>query len=333
METNQDSGLDTKTTESAVGALNEEGLAAVLRQTLYADEQGETQPETPNEGEDQTEDKFAEETTEVVAEDSEPQAEDGEPAPVEQVETDDEQLPRGVQKRIDKLTAFRKQAEEQVSELKQQVDELRQKLETKQQEEKEAAQITQASRGDNPFSNLQDAASIEAEVEKARWLRYKCEENPEGFEHEGEFYSAEQVRGMKVNAMRALEIHLPKQKAAIDARAALEPIAMQNYPWWKNKESKEYQLAQQVLKHYPDFKRFPDYKLFVGDYVRGFIAREAAAMAAKQGKAAPNLGIRPTANPSKSKPADIKARTAKAQFSKELNQESLASYLMSSNLI
>jgi hypothetical protein len=333
MENNQDSGLDTKTTENDVGSFNEEGLAAVLRKTLYADEQGETQPETLNEGEDQTEDKFAEDTSNIVSEDSEPQAEDGDTAQVERVD-DDEELPRGVQKRIDKLTAFRKQAEEQVSELKKQVDELRSKLETKEQEAQEATQTNSASRGDNPFSHLQDLSSIEQEAEKARWLKYKCEENPDGFEHSGEFYSAEQVRSMKVNAMKALELHLPKQKAALDAKAALEPIIDQTYPWWKNKESKEYQLAQQVLKHYPDFKRFPDYKLFVGDYVRGFIARETTALAAKaKAKPAQNLGIRQTANPSRIKSNGISTRAAKAQLSKQLDEDSLTSYLMSSNII
>lgn len=332
MENTQDSGLDNKTTENAIGAFNEEGLAAVLRKSLYADEQGEEQPEPLNEGEVQTEDKFAEET-EMVSDESEPQAEDGNTAPNERDDTDDDELPRGVQKRIDKLTAFRKQAEEQVSELTKQVDELRSKLEEKEQESKEAT-TRKAFSGDNPFSHLQDISSIENETEKARWLKYKCEENPEGFEHEGEFYSADQVRAMKVNAMKALEIHLPRQKAAVETRAAIEPMVEQTYPWWKNKESKEYQLAQQVLKHYPDFKRFPDYKLFVGDYVRGFIARETAAMAAKtKARPAPNLGIRPTATPSKLKSNGISARAAKANLSKQLDEESLSSYLMSSNLI
>lgn len=333
MENTQDSGLDNKTTENAVGAFNEEGLAAVLRKSLYADEQGEIQPETLNEGEDQTEDKFAEDEEVVASNDSEPQAEDGDTTPSERDETDDEELPRGVQKRIDKLTAFRKQAEEQVGELKKQLDELRSKLDEKEQESKEAT-TQKAFSGDNPFSHLQDLSSIEQEAEKARWLKYKCEENPEGFEHSGEFYSADQVRSLKVNAMKALEVHLPRQKVAIETRAAIEPMVDQAYPWWKNKESKEYQLAQQVLKHYPDFKRFPDYKLFVGDYVRGFISRETAALAAKsKGKTAPNLGIRPTATPSRIKSNGISARNAKAQLSKQLDEDSLSSYLMSSNLI
>lgn len=332
MENPQDSGLVNNTTENDVGSFTQEGLAARLRQTLYADEQGETQPETLNEGEDQTEDKFVEEA--IASEDNEPQAEDGEPAPDEQVETDDEELPRGVQKRIDKLTAFRKQAEEQVADLRKELDELRSKLTEKEQEEKAAAQTTMAARGDNPFSNLQDHAQIDEEIEKARWLKYKCEENPEGFEHEGTFYSPEQVRGMKVNAMRALEVHLPRQKAAIDARKAIEPIVDKTYPWWKAKESKEYQLAQQVLAHYPDFKKFPDYKLFIGDYVRGFIARESAAVAAKTGaKPAPNLGIRPTASPGRTKATDVRAKASRANLYKRMDEESLASYLMSSNLI
>lgn len=331
MTTPQDNGPAQNTVEKDVGILDQDSLAATLRQSLFSDEQEEAQPEPLTEGEDQTEVKDVE--AEATAEEDVPQAEDGEESPhTDEVETDDEELPRGVQKRIDKLTAFRKQAEEQVSELKKELNELRQKLETSKQEEQDLTKTQSRSSGDNPFSHLQTAEEVEKEAENARWLRYKCEENPEGFEHDGNFYGPEQVRQMKVNALKALETHLPKQRGFIDARNSIDPIAEKTYSWWKNPESKEYKLAKQVLNHYPDFKRFPDYKLFIGDYVRGFMARELSAIK-QTAKPAPNLGVRPTSMPSKTKPTDIRAKSAKERFAKSGNAEDLANYLMSSDLI
>lgn len=332
MSNTQDSGPTQNTAEKVNQPLTEETLAARMRETLFADEQVNDQPESSISGEVQTEDKFDEETQ--VTEDIEPQAEDGNVHSQEDGVENDEELPRGVQKRIDKLTAFRKQAEEQVDELRKELNELRSKLESTEQEKQEATQTNKAFSGDNPFSHLQTPADIDKELETARYLRFKCEENPEGFSVGDTFYDAEQVRALKVNALKAIEIHLPKQKAFLDARMHIEPIAEQNYPWWKNQGSKEYQLANQVLKTYPDFKRFPDYKLFVGDYVRGFIARESAALQSKRSTSpAPNLGIRPTSSPVRGKQSDIAARSTKARFAKTGSEIDLASYLMSSELI
>lgn len=332
MSNTQDNGPTQNTVEKVGQPLTEEMLAARMRETLFADEQVTDQPESDTSGEVQTEDKF-DETAQAV-EDIEPQAEDGNVHSQEDGVETEEELPRGVQKRIDKLTAFRKHAEEQVDELRQELKALRSKLESTEQEKQEAPQPNKAFSGDNPFSHLQSAAEIDKELETARYLRFKCEENPDGFSMGENFYDAEQVRSMKVNALKAIEIHLPKQKMFIDTRAQIEPVAEQNYPWWKNQGSKEYQLANQVLKAYPDFKKFPDYKLFVGDYVRGFIARETAALQSRRNTAAaPNLGIRPTSSPTRAKRSDIAARTTKAQFAKTGSEIDLAGYLMSSDLI
>jgi hypothetical protein len=332
MSTHQDNGPSQNTVEKASQPFTEEMLASRMRETLFADEQVTEQFDSENSNEVQTEDKFDE--TANAVEEIEPQAEDGiVPSQEDSVETEEE-VPRGVQKRIDKLTAFRKQAEEQVEELKKQVNELRSKVETAEQEKQEAPQTNKAFSGDNPFSHLQSNAEINQELETARYLRFKCEENPEGFSVGDNYYDADQVRALKVNALKAIEIHLPKQKMFIDTRAQIEPLAEQNYPWWKNQGSKEYQLANQVLKAYPDFKKFPDYKLFVGDYVRGFIARETAALQGKrQTSQAPNIGIRPTSSPVRGKQSDIAARSTKARFLKTGSEVDLASYLMSSELI
>jgi hypothetical protein len=324
------------------GALNEETLADILRNTLFADvDEQPVQPEAEKEGEVQTEvkDEVVEDASAQEAEPEEvPQAEDGEESEVLSQETQDEEgtdgnLSKGVQKRIDKLTAKRKQAEEEVANLRKEVDALKQAMtESRQSGEEAEPSVKDAN---NPFSSLKTKDAVDKEIEQARWLRYKCMENPEGFSMGETYFGPEDVKRMMVNSTKAIEEQLPKQIARIEAEERIRPIAEANYPWWKNPSTKEHQLAQQVIKNFPAFKNHPDYMLFVGDYVRGFMAREstAAAQKAKPMTKAPVQPIRPTVAPKKSNPNEVKNVEAERRFAKSTNAEDLAKVLLSKGFI
>lgn len=316
--------------------LNQESLADILRNTLFKDDEQAVQPQTDSEGEDQTEVKDeavdqaeqADETEEV------PPAEDGEDdVPSQSAEDNEEEdtLSKGVQKRIDKLTAKRKQAEEEANNLRSEVEALKRQI----SEAKASGEANQTSVQDasNPFATLNTKADVEKEIEQARWLKYKCMENPSGFAMGDTEYGPEDVSRMLVNATKAIEVHLPKQMAKIQAYDSVKPIAETEYPWWKTPQSKEYQLAQQVINNFPQFKNYPDYMLFVGDYIRGYLARESNSANRQIVKKAQVQPVRPTAAPAKTSAKTASAKGAESRFVRSTNAEDLAKVLLSKGFI
>jgi hypothetical protein len=318
--------------------LNQESLADLLRNTLFKDDEQAGQPQPDNEGEDQTEvkdtnDSEASQQDEVT--DTElPPAEDGEdevPSQSAEDNGESDNLSKGVQKRIDKLTAKRKQAEEEAERLRSEVESLKQEIsETKASGSANQTSVTDAS---NPFANLNTKVDVEKEIEQARWLRYKCMENPNGFVMGDTEYGPEDVSKMLVNSTKAIEIHLPKQMNKINAYDTIRPIAESEYPWWKTPQAKEYQLAQQVINNFPQFKNHPDYMLFVGDYIRGFMARESKTTMRQVSNKAQVQPVRPTAAPVKTSTKTASAKNAESRFIKSNNAEDLAKVLLSKGFI
>ena len=316
--------------------LNQESLADLLRSTLFRDDEQAGQPQTESEGEDQTEvkDEAVEAEANAEAADEIPPAEDGEDEVHSQSAEDngeEDTLSKGVQKRIDKLTAKRKQAEEEATRLRNEVDTLKQEL-TQSKASGEANQ-TSVNDASNPFASLNTKVDVEKEAEQARWLRYKCMENPNGFVMGDSEYGPEDVSRMLVNATKAIEVHLPKQMNKIHAFETVKPIAESEYPWWKTPQAKEYQLAQQVINNFPQFKNHPDYMLFVGDYIRGYLARESKTPATGVMKKAQIQPVRPTAAPVKTSAKTASAKSAESRFVKSNNAEDLARVLLSKGFI
>lgn len=297
-----------------------------LESILFAEEQDTGQSEPVEQSEEvQTEDKEAQAENPLDGENTEaesiPTAEDGTQVPSdEEVENAEPEVKtEGFQKRIDKLTYMRKQAEEQVAKLTEEVNSYKSKL-----EQVEAVQSMPTPTADNPFADLTDEAKIKSEYETARELRFKCEESPEGFSIGEKYFSSEEVREMRVNAMKAMELHLPKQLQFVRARSEFDKMASEQYPWYAKPESSEYKLAQEVMKNFKQFKSYPDYKLFVGDYVQGFMARTAKSIKKTQpAKAIPSMGIKPTSSPVVSSKVDATARNIEARYAKSQNRDDL----------
>lgn len=316
--------------------LNEETLALKLRETLFADGEQAVESETETEDEAQTEVKDDPEQADAVeAEASEevPQAEDGDEVHSQEAQDDegDSDLPKGVQKRIDKLTAKRKQAEEEVANLRKEVEALKQTVTESQQSS--VQNETSVNNADNPFSTLKSKAEVDKEVEQARWLRYKCMENPQGFVLGESEYGPDDVNRMLVNATKAIEEHLPKQLARIEVEGKIRPIAETAYPWWKAPQSQEYQMAQQILRTAPELKKFPDWQMWVGDAIAGMKAREANSKPNQAQKKAPVQPVRPTATPVKVSKNEATAKQAVSRFAKSNSGEDLAKVLLSKGFI
>jgi hypothetical protein len=315
--------------------LNEETLAAKLRETLFADSEQAVESQAENEDEAQTEVKDDPVEAEANADATEevPQAEDGDDVHSQEAQDDegDSDLPKGVQKRIDKLTAKRKQAEEEAENLRKEVESLKQAVaESQQASARNENSVTDAS---NPFSTLKSKAEVDKEIEQARWLRYKCMENPNGFILGESEYGPEDVSRMLVNSTKAIEEHLPKQLARIEVEEKIRPIAETTYPWWKAPQSQEYQMAQQILRTAPELKKFPDWQMWVGDAIAGMKAREAASKPTQAQKKAPVQPVRPTAAPVKVSKNEATAKQAVSRFAKSTSADDLAKVLLSKGFI
>lgn len=307
-----------------------------IRGILFGSEQEEQQPEGSEQtGEVQTEDKVDQglESVENSHETEEnPQAEDGEDQVHSQIsESTDEDgsLPNGVQKRINKLTARNKDYEEKITDLESKLSELEQKVVEKEQVKTEPEKVV----GENPFSNLDTVDKINAELENARWLRFKCEENPDGFELGDSYLNADEVRKVKVNALRAMEEHLPKQAQFIQAHQEFKQVATKEYPWYSKPETKEYQLANEVLRNFPQFRRYPDFQLFVGDYVRGYMSRTNTRAPQASVKPAPSLSVRPRTSPTQATRKESGDKNTMDAFVKSGGREGLARILLSKGII
>jgi len=235
-----------------------------------------------------------------------------------QSEEDDSDVSRGVQKRIDKLTAKRKEAEDEIARLRKEVDDLKQNTNP---------QRSEVVIPDVPHSDLNSVAEIEAEIAQARSVRDWAEANADGYtatDAEGNetHYDSAQVRQIKINAMKAIETSLPQRYQYIQARDGIENLVAKEYPWWKDKTSKERQIAEQFLGAFPHIKKFPDYKMVIGDYLRGVRARESMRGHSQIQKAP----IQPRSNsvaPTVKK-QDIHRQDAYARFSKSGKTDDLS---------
>jgi|LauGreDrversion4_2_1035121.scaffolds.fasta_scaffold07495_2 chromosome segregation ATPase len=272
------------------------------------------------------------EADEAVSNQSEVQQSDDEPQEADQEDTEGKEVhsqseeeqqedSRGVQKRIDKLTAKRKEAEAEIEKLRAEVETL--KNATPAPKERELP--------DDPYSNLNTIAEIEAEIAQARSVRNWAEENADGFTHtneqgEEEYFDAAKMRQIKVNAMKAIEEGLPKRFQYLQARDQLDQVVVKEYPWWNDKTAKERQIAEQFLKSFPAIKKFPDYKMVIGDYIRGVKSREAAFKGQKPIVKAPvqprSSGVAPTV-----KKEDVRSQNAYAKFVKTNRTDDLANVM------
>lgn len=259
-----------------------EDLTDAIKASLFDDttetatteaENAEEAPQVESEGAEDTEvlSQSEEETSETS--DTTPEAES---AMESQEDEEDEVrvLPKGVKKRIDKLAQKRREAEEQAAHWKAEAERLK-------AESERAPQATQPI-SSNPFSAIDNPETIKKEIERAKQVRRWCEMNPDGGVIKDENgneteYTGEEVRQIKVRAMDALEEHIPAQIRYIENMHRVEQMVAKEYSWWKDKSSAERQIAESFLQHFPEIKRFPDYKMVLGDYIRGVKAREAAS--------------------------------------------------------
>lgn len=323
----------TKTTLPS-SPLDTDGLTSLLRQTLFADpeeEQTQAQTETETEEEEsESSEEIAEDETESEESETESNVEDDNADEAEESKADDEekqdkQLSKGVQKRIDKLVAQKKEAEAKLQALAEKL------AETESQAANSQKEVIVSDKGLNPYFKLQSDTDVHAEIRNARQVRRWAEENPDGAVVPGKNgeeieYSAEDIRKIKLNAIDALEEHLPSQLNYIQTRKQFDAEAEKTYPFWKQRSSSEYQYANALIREFPEIQKFPDFKLSIGDMIEGKRIRESKMKPATAIKKAPS-NPKQTASAPVQTSKSMKARSTEEAFRKNPNQDSLKALL------
>jgi len=331
-ENHSDLGTDSNNptkNESTTSAFDQSTLADLVSKSFLGGEEvaenSDSQKHADIEGQATSEQDNEVLSQEANTESEQEQSEDSEET--EETKSEDDELerglPKGVKKRIDKLSAKRREAEAEVERLKSEVERLSQ----------EANKPAQTPKFDNPYSNLNTLEEVNREAEQAKQIRRWCEMNPDGAivndanGNETE-YTAEEIRKIKIKTLDALEEHLPARAKYLENYFQVEQVAAKEYPWWKDRTSSERQIADSFLKHFPEIARFPDYKMVLGDYIRGVKSREAATKrpSSTSNRTAPVQPKR-TATPPYVTEKDARSRDAAKRFSASGNRDDLSSII------
>jgi len=334
MNTENQSDLGTEsnnptTNEGNAKPFNQNNLADIVSKTFLGGEEvvedSDSQKQTETDGQATSEEDSEVLSQETNTESEQEHSEDSEET--EETKSDDNELerglPKGVKKRIDKLSAKRREAEAEVDRLKSEVERLSQ----------EANKPAQTPKSDNPYTNLKTLEEVNREAEQAKQIRRWCEMNPDGAIVTGKDgneveYSAEEVRKIKVKSLDALEEHLPARAKYLENYSQVEQVANKEYPWWKDRSSSERQIAESFLQHFPEITRFPDYKMVLGDYIRGFKSRESASkrpntVTTRTAPAQPKRTATPAYVPEK----EARAKEAAKRFGANGNRDDLSSII------
>jgi hypothetical protein len=157
--------------------------------------------------------------------------------------------------RVDKLTAQKKELETQLA-----------AAQAKAAEQQQPEVVAVAPTESNPFSNLLTLESVTQEAQQAESVIKWATENSEGVVVKGKDgketeYTSEQVAKIRYNAEKAIRSDLPKQWRYVQESQHFNTVAEAEYPWFKDKTSKDYVEAQAALKSFPELLRFAEHKV------------------------------------------------------------------------
>lgn len=299
--------------------LNLTDIAAEMGLTL---DEVETEPQdNPEQTETEPENEATADESEKSSADTDPSQEaDGqEPESDEQSDDDDsdaaadetEETPSATQekllKRIDKITAKRREAEDRAEQLEAEMAELRARVEA-------TPPITLAPTPDNPLADVETPEQLEQRVSIARKVRKWALANLEGgtvtnAQGEEVYHEPAKVREYLANADEVLTEHAPRRQQWLQQRASTLPEAQAAYPALFKAGSQEQGVLREVLKSYPALKAIPNLELIVGDAIVGQQMRFARQQQAGAKAAPAKKPVKPTPSaPSPAKGTKVPAK-------------------------
>lgn len=304
---------DTPLTLSDIAAEIGFELEETTPQDQPADEVAEDAPEAPPEvteeedptaetdlSQDTDEEKPADDSDAESDQDKDDAEEEEEKAPV----------PEKLLKRIDKLTAKRREAEERAETLEAEVGTLRAQLEA-------TATVKLAPTPSDPLADVETPEQLEERIATARKIRTWALKNLEGgtvqnAAGEDVYYEPAQVREYLANADEVLTEHAPKRQQWLAQRGAVLHEARTYYPGLFKPGTQEHETLRATVTAHPYLRQLPQLEMIVGDAIEGMKLRFARAAAAQKKAAAPKTEskspVKASAPPSPAKGARVPAQ-------------------------
>ena len=278
--------------------------------TEEADPNAEIDPSQEN-TEEPEDSEPAEEAEEEAEEKSDDDAEEDAPAP-----TQDKLL-----KRIDKITAKRREAEERAEQLETEISDLRAKFDA-------APPITLAPTPADPLADVESPEALDERISIAKKVRKWALENLEGgtvtnAQGEEVYHEPAQVRQYLANADEMLTEHAPKRREWLTQRQTVLPEARTAYPALFQAGSPEQAMYRETLKAYPALKNMPNLEMVIGDAIEGQKLRFARQQAAQKAASAPKS----SAAPVKSAPSTPSPAKGQKVPAKDINNRASAKSL------
>jgi hypothetical protein len=229
-----------------------------------AEENADTEKEETNT------DENTESESDTENEDEEEEESDGTLSP---------ELQSVIDKRIGKEVAKRKGLEETLGSERKQTEQLQEQVTslTKQLEDTPLPSVP----GTHPLLTVESEKDIEAWEEDfwqfRKWARKHHESGYEGEDDKGNTitYTPEDIEARLEQLTEEKERFLPKARELLGKRGEFEAKAKELYPALQDRKNPEYGEMLSILRAVPALKQLPDYKIVVGDLLRGRKARLA----------------------------------------------------------
>ena len=265
-------------------------VAAALGQTKNA------KPDEPAPTETEEETDEAEETESADAEESDEDDEDDEEEKDEEEEKSDEESGEDksisrLEKRIDKLTRRRKEAETAAESLRAENESLKAEVEKR-------SAIRLEPTPEDPLADIETATDLESKVSAAKKVRAWALSNPDGAtvtNPDGTERYVDRAEMAKFIAQTdaLLTDHAPARKEYLKERESILPEARATYPDLFKPGTQQHQVLIDTLKQVPALKRLPGYEMVIGDALLGMQLRMERAAKSKEAtakKSAPTAG-------------------------------------------
>lgn len=257
-------------------------LPPEVAQALGKSKDSKSKPE-PDPTDEETEEENAETETEET--ESEEESTDDETDETEEDEDIEEEKPQGnkgierLEKRIDKLTRRRKEAESAAESLRAENETLKAEVEAR-------SAIRLEPTPEDPLSDLDSPAELEAKVSAAKKVRAWALQNPDGAtvtnpDGTERYVDRSEIAKFIAQTDALLTDHAPARKEYLAAREAILPEAKAAYPDLFKVGSAEHKVLIDTLKQVPALKRLPGYEMVIGDALLGMKYRMEAHQASQ----------------------------------------------------
>ena len=188
------------------------------------------------------------------------------------------ELQEKLDKRIGKEVAKRKALEEQINAIKSEFEALKA---AKEEEVSTPPPAPVAPTPDNPLANVNDIDGLRSEHQTAKEIirlvedTLDSDDKTEVFNYQGKDYTRKELKQIRRNAERTINDYIPQRAQFLQQRDAYTQKAIEVFPWAKDKSSKEYKQAVQLMRQDPRLGSSVDGIYSAGVYLKGLQAIEA----------------------------------------------------------